>query len=111
MSVLTRWEPSTRWSPLKELEEMEKRLSTIFGRSPMATEGEKKEAISVTQWSPLVDITEDDKEWFKDQRGVQGWHADGASAEIRASEKESDRGEGFIVVIFKIGVSVMSGLL
>ena len=63
MSVLTRWEPSTRWSPLKELEEMEKRLSTIFGRSPMATEGEKKEAISVTQWSPLVDITEDDKEY------------------------------------------------
>jgi HSP20 family protein len=45
------------------LEEMEKRLSTIFGRPPIPTDGEKKEAISVTEWSPLVDITEDDKEY------------------------------------------------
>lgn len=63
MSALTRWEPVTRWSPWKELEEMEKRLSTIFGRPPVTTGGEKQEAISVTQWSPLVDITEDDKEY------------------------------------------------
>ena len=63
MSALTRWEPLTRWSPWKELEDMEKRLSTIFGRAPMTTDGEKKEAISVTQWSPVVDITEDDKEY------------------------------------------------
>ena len=63
MSALTRWEPLTRWSSWKELEEMEKRLSTIFGRPPISTGGEKKEAISVTEWSPLVDITEDDKEY------------------------------------------------
>lgn len=63
MSALTRWEPLTRWSPWKELEDMEKRLSTLFGRAPVATDGEKKEAISVAQWSPLVDITEDDKEY------------------------------------------------
>jgi len=63
MSALTRWEPSTRWNPLKELDEMEKRLSTFFGRSPMGRDGEKKEAIAVTEWSPLVDITEDDKEY------------------------------------------------
>ena len=54
----------TRWSPWKELEDMEKRLSTIFGRAPMATNGEKKEAISAAEWSPLVDITEDDKEYI-----------------------------------------------
>ena len=63
MSALMRWEPFTRWNPLKELDEMEKRLSTIFGRSPMGSAGEKKEAIAVTEWSPLVDITEDDKEY------------------------------------------------
>lgn len=63
MSALTRWEPLTRWSPWKELEEMEKRLSTLFGRPPMSGGSEKKEAISVTEWSPLVDITEDDKEY------------------------------------------------
>ena len=63
MSALTRWEPFSRWSSWKELEEMEKRLSTIFGRHPVGTTGEKNEAISVTEWSPLVDITEDDKEY------------------------------------------------
>ena len=64
MSELTRWESMSRWSPWKELEEMEKRLSTIFGRAPMPTSGEKKEAISVAEWSPLVDITEDEKEYI-----------------------------------------------
>jgi len=64
MSALTRWESSTRWNPWKELEEVEKRLSTIFGRPAGGTNGESKEAISVTEWSPLVDITEDDKEYL-----------------------------------------------
>ena len=64
MSALTRWEPFTRWSPLKELEEMEKRLSTIFGHAPAGGSGEKKEAITVAEWSPLVDITEDEKEYI-----------------------------------------------
>lgn len=64
MPALTRWEPFTRWSPLRELEDMEKRLSTIFGRPLTSSNGESKEAISVTQWSPLVDITEDDKEYL-----------------------------------------------
>ena len=64
MSGLTRWDPSARWNPWKELEEMEKRLSTIFGRAPVTTGGEKKEAIAVAEWSPLVDITEDEKEYL-----------------------------------------------
>lgn len=63
MTALTRWEPITRWNPWKELEEMEKRLSTVFGRVPVAG-GENKEAITVAEWSPLVDITEDDKEYL-----------------------------------------------
>jgi HSP20 family protein len=62
MTALTRWEPITRWNPWRELEEMEKRLSTVFGRVPVAG-GENKEAITVAEWSPLVDITEDDKEY------------------------------------------------
>jgi len=64
MSGLTRWEPAARFNPWKELEDMQKRLSTIFGRAPVATGNEKKEAISVTEWSPLVDITEDEKEYL-----------------------------------------------
>ncbi|MBH0179791.1 MAG: Hsp20/alpha crystallin family protein [Nitrospira sp.] len=63
MSVLTRWEPTTRWNPFKEIDEMEKRLSSLFGRTPASTGGDKKEAITVTEWSPLVDISEDEKEY------------------------------------------------
>lgn len=63
MSALIRWEPLSRWSAWKELEEMEKRLSTIFGKASSATSGEKKEAIAVADWSPLVDIIEDEKEY------------------------------------------------
>lgn len=64
MSALTtRWEPLSRWSPLKELEEMEKRLSTIFGKALSQANGDNKEAITVADWSPLVDITEDEKEY------------------------------------------------
>jgi len=62
MGALTRWEPfKTRWDPFKELEEMEKRLAALFGRVPR-TDGDK-EAMTVAEWSPLVDIAEDEKEY------------------------------------------------
>ena len=51
----------TRWNPFKELEEMEKRLSTYLAR-PAVQADAGKEAMTVAEWSPLVDITEDDKE-------------------------------------------------
>ncbi len=64
MPNVTRWEPTmTRWNPFKDLEEMEKRLSTYWGRPAARTEA-GKEAMTVAEWSPLVDITEDDKEYL-----------------------------------------------
>lgn len=64
MSALTRWEPMvTRWNPFKELEDMERRLSTYLGRPAIRTEA-GKEAMTVAEWSPLVDITEDEKEYL-----------------------------------------------
>lgn len=63
MSAVTRWEPASRWNPFKELEEMEKRLSSIFGRAPVPGSGANQQAITVAEWSPLVDIMEDDKEY------------------------------------------------
>ena len=64
MNALTRWEPfRTRWDPFKELEEMEKRLATLFGRAPIRKNGDK-EVMTVAEWSPLVDITEDEKEYL-----------------------------------------------
>jgi len=63
MSDLIRWEPfKTRWDPFRELEEMEKRLATFFGRAPVKAEG-GKEALTVPEWAPLVDIAEDEKEY------------------------------------------------
>ena len=63
MAGLTRWEPLTRWNPMKDIEELEKRLSSILGRVTPAAAGEKKESLAVTDWSPLVDISEDEKEY------------------------------------------------
>jgi HSP20 family protein len=63
MSDVARWEPvMTRWNPFKELEDMEKRLSGYFGRPAVRAES-GKEAMTVAEWSPRVDITEDDKEY------------------------------------------------
>lgn len=52
------------WDPFKELNEMESRLATMFGRAPVRKNGEKDEAMTVAEWAPLVDITEDEKEYL-----------------------------------------------
>ena len=62
MSILTRWEPTTRWNPFKELQEIENRLANYFGRPNVRSEN-GEEAMTVAEWSPRVDITEDDKEY------------------------------------------------
>ena len=54
----------TRWDPFKELEDMQSRLSTLFGRAPVRKDGEKEEAMTIAEWAPLVDITEDEKEYL-----------------------------------------------
>jgi HSP20 family protein len=42
---------------------MEKRLSTWLGQPAVRREGDK-EALTVAEWSPLVDISEDEKEYL-----------------------------------------------
>jgi HSP20 family protein len=54
----------TTWDPFKELNELENRLATMFGRAPLRKNGEKKEAMTVAEWAPLVDISEDEKEYL-----------------------------------------------
>ena len=51
----------TRWDPFKEMDDLQHRLGSILGLSPQRPNG--KEDITVAQWLPLVDITEDDKEY------------------------------------------------
>ena len=62
MNIVTRWDPYNK--ELKELEEMQHRLSTLYGRAPVRKDGGKEEALTVAEWAPLVDITEDDKEYL-----------------------------------------------
>jgi HSP20 family protein len=52
INTLTRWEPM-------ELADVENRLSRFFGRR---TNG--REDITIADWEPLADITEDDKEYI-----------------------------------------------
>ncbi|MFM1767976.1 MAG: hypothetical protein RJA22_505 [Verrucomicrobiota bacterium] len=53
----------TRWDPFKEMDDLQRRLGSIFGLAPQRTP-QGKETMTVTQWMPLVDITEDDKEYL-----------------------------------------------
>ncbi len=53
----------TRWDPFRELDDLQNRLSTIFGRAPVKKDGDKREALTVAEWAPLVDIVEDDKNY------------------------------------------------
>jgi hypothetical protein len=50
----------TRWEPLREMEEFQNRLSRLFGR-PLRR-GNGREEITLPEWTPLADITEDDKD-------------------------------------------------
>ena len=62
MSALTKWNPfqMSRWEPFRELEEIERRLESLFDRSPFSR---SQEGIPAQQWYPQVDISEDEKEY------------------------------------------------
>ena len=47
----------TRWEPL-ELKEVQDRLSSLFGRR-----ANERDDLTLADWAPLADITEDDKEY------------------------------------------------
>jgi len=54
----------TRWDPFRELDELQGRLSMLFGRAPVRKEGEREERMTLTDWAPLVDVIEDEKEYL-----------------------------------------------
>jgi HSP20 family protein len=62
MGALTRWDPF-RWDPFKELEEIGERFNRMFGRLP-ARRDTGRETMTVADWIPSVDITEDDNEYL-----------------------------------------------
>ena len=54
----------TRWDPFKEMEETQNRLARFFGMSPPRMPNGDKESMTITEWTPSVDIIEDEKEWL-----------------------------------------------
>jgi HSP20 family protein len=53
-----------RWDPFRELEEMSTRLNRVFGHSPAPRSAEgAKDAMSMFDWSPMVDIAETPEEF------------------------------------------------
>jgi HSP20 family protein len=52
----------TRWEPFQEMEEFQNRLSTLFGRP--RRRGNGREEITLPDWTPLADITEDEREYL-----------------------------------------------
>ena len=54
----------THWNQLKELEALRHGLGSLFGRSPVRMAEGQEEQIAVPEWAPLVDISEDDKEYL-----------------------------------------------
>lgn len=52
-----------RWDRLREFEEMNERLSRAYGRSILAHPEGGKEALTVPDWAPAVDIAETSEEF------------------------------------------------
>ncbi len=64
MTTLSRWDPSKVWDPFKEMSDLQNRLTSLFNLTPFRRTDGKEETMTVAEWAPLVDITEDDKEYL-----------------------------------------------
>jgi len=53
----------TKWNPFRELDQMQNRLGNFFGGFPRFGDG-NGESLTLPDWSPQVDIVEDDKEYL-----------------------------------------------
>jgi HSP20 family protein len=54
----------SRWDPFRELEDMQHRLSSVLSRQAQRPQNGGRESITVAEWAPLVDISEDDNEYL-----------------------------------------------
>ena len=53
-----------QWNQYRELEALRHGLGSLFGRAPVRLPEGQEEQITVPEWAPLVDISEDDKEYL-----------------------------------------------
>ena len=52
------------WNQYRELEALQQSLGSLFSRSPVRKPEGQEEPMRVADWSPLVDISEDAKEYL-----------------------------------------------
>lgn len=52
------------WNPLRELEEFSNRMGSLLGKPSTSKENGGDEAMMLTDWSPRVDVSEDDSEFL-----------------------------------------------
>ncbi|MCL5259122.1 MAG: Hsp20/alpha crystallin family protein, partial [Nitrospirae bacterium] len=48
-----------RWDPVRELEDLGRRLTPVFARLPQETRTDERQAMTAVDWAPVVDIAED----------------------------------------------------
>jgi HSP20 family protein len=63
MNALSKWKGEERWNPFREMEDLQRRMESLFGLSARRQDKDDLN-FTVSQWSPLVDIVEDDKEYL-----------------------------------------------
>ena len=50
-----------KWNPIREFENVQNRIASLFGRSSLLGDSE---SFTVSEWAPLVDVAEDEKEYL-----------------------------------------------
>jgi HSP20 family protein len=53
----------SRWNPLKDLDDLQQRFASVWGLDPLRMSSQEQ-ALTVAQWVPRVDISEDEKEFL-----------------------------------------------
>lgn len=53
----------SRWNPMRELEDMQHRFEHLLERSPLQLRNNGEESLTTAEWTPPVDVAEDDKEY------------------------------------------------
>src|SRR5688500_8860178 len=54
----------TRWNPFNEMDQLQKRLSSLWNREPFRQANGQEETLTVAEWIPNVDIVEDEREFL-----------------------------------------------
>ena len=54
----------SRWHQLKNLETFQHHLDSLLSRAPASPPGRQEQLTTVAEWTPLVDISEDPKEYL-----------------------------------------------